>query len=255
MRNLDIVGILPAAGIGSRLSPLPSSKELVPVGIGTTLINGEVRQHPKVISHYMVEQLVAAGSRRLFITISPSKSDILQYYGNGHDFGLPIAYLVQQEPWGMPYAIDMAYPHLTNESIILFGMPDTLVAPDSIMTKLLHHQQRQKADLALALFPTDSPHLFGMVEIDDAGRVVDIVDKPAQTDLQYLWGAACWNHRFSTFLHHALPPTRPTQEIVLGDIFLAALDEMRVAALVVDDGVYLDIGSSAGWRKTLDYCQ
>lgn len=252
--SCDLVGIVPAAGKGSRISPLPSSKELFPVGFTDGVHQGTPRRYPKVVSQFLLEQLRQAGAKRAIITISPTKTDILQYYGDGSALQLPLAYVVQREAWGMPYAIDAAYPWLSSDSVSLFGMPDTVFGPANALEQLVSFHQQHQADITLALFPTTTPWHFGMVDIDARGTALQIVDKPPATELRYLWGAGCWNYRFSSLLHEALPTQRPTHEIVLGDLFQEALTRgLKVMGLPMEQGVYLDIGSPEGLQRVMEY--
>ena len=72
-------GIIPAAGLGSRIQPLAFSKELLPVGSRT---EPDGTERPRAVSEYLVERLLAAGCDKLCFVISPGKSDILAYYGS-----------------------------------------------------------------------------------------------------------------------------------------------------------------------------
>ena len=54
-----IVGIVPAAGFGSRMSPLPFSKELMPIGMG--IIGEDTAAKPKTVSHYLLERQLGRG--------------------------------------------------------------------------------------------------------------------------------------------------------------------------------------------------
>ena len=72
-------GIIPAAGLGSRIQPLAFSKELLPVGSRRDGDGGQER--PRAVSEYLVERLVLAGATKLCFVIAPGKSDILNYYG------------------------------------------------------------------------------------------------------------------------------------------------------------------------------
>ena len=47
-------GIVPAAGIGSRIQPLAFSKELLPVG---SRLDGDA-ERPRAVSEYLVERMV-----------------------------------------------------------------------------------------------------------------------------------------------------------------------------------------------------
>ena len=86
MTASNIVGIIPAAGKGTRLSPYPCPKELFPIGYQDFEINGVVQKRPKVISQYLVENIINAGAKRLFIVLGDDKEDIMKYYGDGKSF-------------------------------------------------------------------------------------------------------------------------------------------------------------------------
>ena len=97
-------GIIPAAGIGSRIQPLAFSKELLPVGSRHDA-NGVER--PRAVSEHLVERMLVAGATKIAFIISPGKSDILEYYG-GQIGGATICYLVQHHPAGLCDAVFQA---------------------------------------------------------------------------------------------------------------------------------------------------
>ena len=72
-----IWGIVPAAGLGTRIQPLAFSKELLPVG--TRMDSGHER--PRAVGEYLVERMVDGGATRICFVVSPAKADILQYFG------------------------------------------------------------------------------------------------------------------------------------------------------------------------------
>ena len=88
---MSLVGLIPSAGRGSRLAPLPTPKELYPVGYQEIDIDGVIEKRPKVISQYLVENLREAGVERIYIILGEGKSAIMEYYGNGSRFGVEIA--------------------------------------------------------------------------------------------------------------------------------------------------------------------
>ncbi|HYK20860.1 MAG TPA: hypothetical protein VEV42_09005, partial [Pyrinomonadaceae bacterium] len=60
-------GIVPAAGIGSRIQPLAFSKELLPVG--SRIENGNER--PRAVSEYLVERMIRGGATKICFVVSP----------------------------------------------------------------------------------------------------------------------------------------------------------------------------------------
>ncbi len=241
----DIVGLIPAAGKGTRLAPFPCPKELFPVGYQDYEVNGRLERRPKVVSQYLLEQMVKAGARRIFIIVGEGKQDIMHYYGAGRRFGTNVAYLYQDVLRGMPFALDLAYPWLRGETVI-FGMPDTIVEPRDAFARLVAHHQAREADLTLGIFDTDTPWKFSPVKLDDEGRVVYNVDKPCQTDLYNTWGICCWGPRFTELMHHFLAQiAQKDREVVLSEVFGEALrQDLAVYGLYFADGQYLDIGTA-----------
>lgn len=241
----NIVAIVPAAGRGSRLAPFPCPKELFPVGYQDININGKKEKRPKVVSQYLIENMVSAGANRVFIILGVDKSDIMTYYGDGKRFGTNISYLYQEKLHGMPSAIDLARPW-TNNDTVLFGMPDTIIEPKDAFQQLLAYHKSEDAMLTLGLFPTSNPSKFGMVDVDEDGNVVYTIDKPKETQLKNMWGCACWSPEFSELLDKYLQEKGYKGiEIVLGDVFNYALaKKLNVKALVFDQGKYMDIGTT-----------
>src|SRR4051812_35732144 len=94
--ELTMLGIVPAAGTGSRIQPLACSKELLPVG---SWHDGQV-ERPRAVSEYLVERMVLAGARRICFVITPQKADIVAYYGAWAG-GADAFYVVQPEPDGL----------------------------------------------------------------------------------------------------------------------------------------------------------
>lgn len=250
MRTL--VGLVPAAGQAKRISPLPCSKELFPVGFHDLTVHGIPREQPKVVSQYLLENMALAGAKKIYLIINKSKTDILQYYGTGAQLGLSIAYLIVENLGGMPYTLNQAEPWLEEETI-LFGMPDSIIEPQEVYVHLLEHHWSGSFDLTLGLFLTDTPQCFGMVAMGLDRQVLYIVDKPQDSDLHYMWGVACWSPQFTSFLAYYLSTLNSdVNEVVLGDVFQAAIEHgLRVGSVPFDRGSYLDIGTSQGLKRAI----
>src|SRR3954454_12226009 len=117
-------GIVPAAGIGSRIQPLAFSKELLPVG---SRFDGDA-ERPRAVSEYLVERMLIAGATKICFVISPGKSDILEYYG-GQIGPASLSYVVQPNPAGLCDAIFCALPLIPPGEQALIGLPDTIWFP------------------------------------------------------------------------------------------------------------------------------
>lgn len=236
-----IVGVIPAAGLASRMPRLPCSKEIFPVGFQA---DGSGRIVPKPIGMYVLEQMLVAEVSRILFIVRRGKWDIPQYFGGGEEYGVPIAYLVQERLQGLPYALNLAQPWLQGE-LVLFGMPDTIILPEDAARRMMAGHRAMDADVTLGAFPTKTPERFGMVAFDDQEKLTYTVDKPAQTDLHYMWGMACWGERFSTYMANYLTSAVDhDREVVLSTVLQAAVnDGLDVRVVPFTEGIYTDVGT------------
>src|SRR4051794_31347220 len=153
-------GIVPAAGIGSRIQPLAFSKELLPVG---SRFDGET-ERPRAVSEYLVERMIQAGARKLCFVISPGKSDIMEYYGSGIGDAEAV-YVVQQRASGLCDAIFRACPLISDNESVLIGLPDTIWFPENGLCSLADDK------LSFLLFPVERPEFFDAVITNLDGSV------------------------------------------------------------------------------------
>lgn len=235
--NDDMVGLIPAAGKGVRLG-LPYPKELYPV----------IRENRyKPISQFVLDNLTNAGIQHIIFVINETKHQLVGYFGDGHRFGSSISYVVQEPSNGLEastspglaHALDSAY-HLTKGKTVFFGMADTIMQPEDVFLRAFN-KAASDDDVILALFPTDHPEKFGMVRLDQQNRVIEIVDKPAETDLKLMWGCIIWRARFTEYLHTALHVQRiPDFAKIMNN---AIQDGMKFRGVELLDSVYIDLGT------------
>ncbi len=254
MKNQEVIGLLPAAGQGTRISPLPVSKELYPIGF--RLVEPDRSLRTKVVGHYLLEKMRLAGISKAYLVLRSGKWDIPNYFQDGAMLNMDLGYLIMRLPFGVPYTLDQAYPFVKG-ALIAVGFPDIICQPDDIFVKLLARLRASNSEVVLGLFPTDNPQKVGVVDLDADGRVYQIIEKPSQTDLRYMWGVAVWTPVFTDFMHEYLAKRESQklqsdsknnpklqQELPLGDVVQAAIEAgLPVEAEVFADGEYLDIGT------------
>ncbi|MFQ3627752.1 MAG: sugar phosphate nucleotidyltransferase [Cyanobacteriota bacterium] len=236
----NVIGLLPAGGQATRLSPLPLSKELYPLGFRNS---ADGRTVPKVVSHYLLEKMQRAGITKAFFILRPGKWDIPAYYGDGEMVQMRLGYLTVHVPYGVPYTLNQAYPFLQGATVAI-GFPDILFQPEDAYAVLLNRLVQGGADVVLGLFPTENFRKAGMVQFDPDGRVRQIIEKPQQTELKYMWAIAVWSPRFTEFLHEFVSDKIPDKEVPIGDVIQAGIDAgLRVEAEAFPNGSYLDVGT------------
>jgi glucose-1-phosphate thymidylyltransferase len=232
----DWIGLVPAAGKGLRLG-LPYPKELYPI----------IRDNRyKPVAQFVIDNLLAAQVRHIVLVINESKGQLIGYFGSGSRFGCQFSYVVQEPPDtalhstspGLVHALDAAY-HLIRGKTVFFGMADTIMRPVGIFSTARSLLQPDD-DLAMVLFPTKHPEKFGMVKFEK-GQVLEIIDKPEQTDLNYMWGCMIWKPRFSEFLHESVSSSGTADfATVLNDALRTGI---KMRAVSFDEGEYIDLGT------------
>jgi glucose-1-phosphate thymidylyltransferase len=254
--NLEIVGLIPAAGRATRLSPLPASKELYPIGF-RTIADGTAR--PKVVSHYLLENMRMAGIKKSFFLLRPGKWDIPAYYGDGEMLDMSLGYLVVRRLDGVQYSIDHAYPFVRN-AIVAIGYPDILLQPEDTYKRIIDRLVHSRADVVIGAVPFSNPQKGGMLtfDVNDNNKVSHIIDKPQHSTEKYSWCNAVWKPSFTEFLHDYLAKLdaeangEPLSERPIGDMIQAGIEHgLRVEAELMDDGGFLDVGTPKDLAKAI----
>jgi dTDP-glucose pyrophosphorylase len=232
-------GIVPAAGVGSRIQPLAFSKELLPVG--SVCEEGVLR--PRAVSEYLVDRLVLGGAQKIAFVISPGKSDIVEYYGGGTE-KTPVAYVVQPEPLGLCDALFRALPLVREDEHVLVGLPDTIWFPDDALAEL--------GDEALSFlcFPVDRPELFDAVDADERGNVLEVQVKDDRARTHWIWGA--FKLRGSVLRElHSLWGRRNPRDPYIGTLVNAWLARGGKAHARRAGSSYVDVGTVDGYREAV----
>ncbi|HLH04271.1 MAG TPA: nucleotidyltransferase family protein [Bryobacteraceae bacterium] len=230
-------GIIPAAGMGSRIQPLAFSKELLPVG--THLAGAEER--PRAVSEYLVERMVIAGVTNICFVISPGKADILNYFGS-HAFSARIFYAVQPRPAGLCDAIFQALPIVPPEDEVCIGLPDTIWFPEDALARL------PSDVLSFLLFPVEHPERFDAVLTDEDGKVREVRVKSAEPGTNWVWGALKMPGRILAELHQ-IWSSRGDE--YLGTLVNTYLERGGKAKGIRAGECYVDVGTLHGYREAL----
>ncbi len=232
-------GIVPAAGLGTRMQPLAFSKELLPVG---TRHDGQT-ERPRAVSEYLLERMLAAGVNRVCFVISPAKTDIVSYFG-GKIGDAAICYAVQQHPLGLCDSLFSALPFIAPEDQVCVGLPDTIWFPVEGLELLPDGQ------FSFLLFPVSHPELFDCVLTAPGGHVIEVQVKVENPGSEWIWGAFKLTGRQFADLHR-LWVGRDRSDEYLGTLVNAYLATGGCATGVKRGEVYVDVGTLHGYREAL----
>jgi glucose-1-phosphate thymidylyltransferase len=238
-REKAMWGVIPAAGLGSRIQPLAFSKELLPVG---TRRDGDV-ERPRAVSEYLIDRMIVAGATRLCMVISPGKSDIVEYYGASVG-PAHICYVVQPAAAGLCDAIFRSLPWIRPEEDVLVGLPDTVWFPEHGLCSL------GGGGLSFLLFPVERPELFDAVITDEEGRVREIQVKQRNACSRWVWGAFRLTGAVMQALHD-LWCERGREDPYIGTLVNEYLARGGSARAVRAGEAYVDVGTLHGYHEAI----
>jgi NDP-sugar pyrophosphorylase family protein len=151
-----------AGGKGTRLRPLTvhTPKPVVPV------MN-------KPFLHFQLELLRRAGINDVTLSIGYQPDKIEHLLGDGSGNGVLLKYVTESVPLGTGGAYKFAAP-VSEPTIVLNG--DVLTDLD--IAKAVEFHRSQSADATIVLARVTEPWSYGIVETDDAHRVMRFIEKP-----------------------------------------------------------------------------
>jgi mannose-1-phosphate guanylyltransferase / phosphomannomutase len=156
--------IVMAGGQGSRLWPLTITrpKPLMPVA------------NRPVIAH-ILQWLRRHDFSAVLVTLHYRANDVRRALGDGHSFGLEIAYQVEKEPLGTAGCVKAAEEWIAGEPFLI-ASGDALTDVD--LTALQRQHRERGAWVTLGLKQVHDPSHYGVVQLDGDGRVVRFQEKP-----------------------------------------------------------------------------
>jgi glucose-1-phosphate thymidylyltransferase len=224
-------GIILAGGSGSRLYPatLASSKQLLPV-------------YDKPMIYYPLSTLMLAGIRDIMIISTPVDTPRFeQLLGSGKEMGIRLTYAVQPEPKGLAQAYLIAEEFVNGE-------PSALILGDNIFWGA-HWQDDLKSANAnqdgatIFSYHVNDPERFGIVTLDNAGKPVDIEEKPAKPRSRLaVTGLYFYDGEASEIARQLKPSARGELEIT--DLNRVYLEKKKLEVIRISRGsLWLDTGT------------
>ena len=164
-KEKDLKAILVAGGEGSRLSPFTkyTHKTLLPL-------------FDKPVIDYALATIRGAGVRDITIIANSKIGQIAKHVGVGVE-GERIHYVIEEEPRGVAHAIDLARPYVEGSRILLYFSDNITSCDFSEDGERFRNSERPPGAILLAR-TVENPSEFGVCVMDQAGTVVDIVEKP-----------------------------------------------------------------------------
>ena len=166
-------GIILAGGSGTRLYPLTlaTSKQLMPV-------------YDKPMIYYPLATLMLAGIREVLVITTPRDNEAFKnLLGDGSQWGMRIEYKIQEHPNGLAEAFIIGEDFIGEDNVALI-LGDNLFYGDN-MQKVLTMANSREDESTIFGYRVDDPRRYGVVEINEEGKAILIVEKPEEPKSDY----------------------------------------------------------------------
>ena len=217
-----------AGGSGSRLRPIThtSAKQLVPVA-------------NKPVLFYGLEAIRDAGIRDVGIVVGDTAPEIRAAVGDGSRFGLEVTYIPQEAPLGLAHAVLIARDFLGDDDFVMYLGDNFIVGG---INDLVERFRRERPAAQIMLTRVSDPRAFGVAELDGAGRVVGLEEKPERpkSDL-----ALVGVYLFGPDVHEVVAGLKPSwrNELEITDALQGLIDSGRRVESTVITGYWKDTGN------------
>ncbi|MFF5210338.1 glucose-1-phosphate thymidylyltransferase [Streptosporangium sp. NPDC000396] len=217
-----------AGGSGTRLRPIThtSAKQLVPVA-------------NKPVLFYGLEAIAAAGIREIGIVVGDTQAEIQAAVGDGSALGLQVTYLRQQAPLGLAHAVLIARDYLGDDDFVMYLGDNFIVGG---INDIVERFTRDRPAAQIMLTQVGDPRQFGVAELDPAGRVVGLEEKPAEpkSDL-----ALVGVYLFTPAIHEAVAELKPSWrgELEITDAIQWLIEAGHPVESTVISGYWKDTGN------------
>jgi len=190
-----------AGGTGSRLFPLTTAlnKHLLPV-------------YDKPMIFYSLSALMLSGiSEILIITSAPFIDSFKKILGNGEDLGISIKYAAQDRPAGIPEAFLIGEKFLDKAPVTLV-LGDNFFFGANLRSVITDISGEARCTIFLSYEKDPSP--FGIAELDQFGKLIDVYEKPINPISNYaITGFYCFDEEAPERTRALSPSDRGELEI------------------------------------------
>lgn len=153
---MSVLAVVMAGGKGTRIASVNSTlpKPMIPL-LG------------KPVLQYTIEALSREGVKDFVFVIGYLGEKIQDYFGDGHDFGVNISYIVEKEPLGTAGALYYLKGKVDEDFLLVNGD----IVFDINVQRLMYNHRKNKSLATIVTHPNGHPHDSGVIFADKNGVV------------------------------------------------------------------------------------
>jgi len=226
-----VKGIILAGGSGTRLYPvtISVSKQLMPV-------------YDKPMIYYPLSILMLAGIRDILVITTPEDaSSFKKLLGDGSKWGISLQYAQQQRPEGLAQALIIGKEFIGEDRVALI-LGDNIFWGHGLVSSL-KQAVSQPSGATIFAYQVNDPQRYGVVEIDKAGKVTGLVEKPPVPRSNLAVTGLYFYDSRAPQLASSIKPS-PRGELEITDLNRAYLQLGELQVLTLGRGIaWLDTGT------------
>ena len=219
-----------AGGAGTRLRPITytSAKQLIPVA-------------NKPVLFYGLEAIRDAGITDVGLIVGGTASAIQSAVGDGCAFGIDATYIGQEAPLGLAHAVLVARDFLGDDDFVMYLGDNFIVGG---ITRLVEEFRSVRPDAQIMLTPVPDARQFGVAELNSAGQVVSLEEKPERPKSNL---ALVGVYIFTPAVHDAVRQLKPSWrgELEITEAIQWLIDAGNPVNSTVISGYWKDTGNVA----------
>jgi glucose-1-phosphate thymidylyltransferase len=207
----------------------------------------------KPILFYGLEAVADAGIKDVGVVVGDTAAEIQAAVGDGSAWGLTVTYLRQEAPLGLAHAVLIARDFLRADDFVMYLGDNLLEQPlKELVDRFEADRQRAEAPTLtgnlgrspcaqILLKAVPDANLFGVVELDENGNVVRLVEKPADPPSNL---ALVGVYIFDAHVHEAVAAISPSGrgELEITDAIQWLIDRGLEVRSEILEGWWMDTG-------------
>lgn len=222
--------VILAAGEGLRCRPLTLTRSKVMLPVAN-----------KPLLEHIINALAGKGIKEIVLVVGYKKERIMDYFGEGVDFGVKISYVFQDAQLGTAHAVKQVKDYVDGDFLVLNG--DNLIDAGTISDLLAG----KSGSITLLAVEREQTTGYGVV-ISEHGRVTKILEKPKEVVSHFI-NAGAYIFSLEIFDEIEKTPLSETGEYAITDTIQSMILNGKNVSMVESKSMWMDAVHSWDFLK------